>query len=186
MGSISAVEPVAGSSPLARGLHAHVFLFTGINGIIPARAGFTTRRRTSFRRITDHPRSRGVYPSLLSQYCFARGSSPLARGLRQHFRRRPRRCRIIPARAGFTVIKSWSCSAPKDHPRSRGVYGRMTTAQARVAGSSPLARGLLLIRNALAGMAGIIPARAGFTCAYSRTWRWRGDHPRSRGVYRGY
>ena len=50
-------------------------------------------------------------------------------------------------------------------------------------GSSPLARGLLLVEPADGGAEGIIPARAGFT------W-WRGsprgrhpDHPRSRGVY---
>ena len=50
-------------------------------------------------------------------------------------------------------------------------------------GSSPLARGLLLIGDALAGMAGIIPARAGFTGIKPRCAPRRPDHPRSRGVY---
>ena len=53
-------------------------------------------------------------------------------------------------------------------------------------GSSPLARGLLYLTRYDALYDRIIPARAGFTtrrvCSGSE---WR-DHPRSRGVYRGY
>ena len=51
-------------------------------------------------------------------------------------------------------------------------------------GSSPLARGLRLAGRDGHPHAGIIPARAGFTGASKRNWRPRGDHPRSRGVYR--
>ena len=54
-------EWLQGSSPLARGL-----LQAGNRGppprrIIPARAGFTTRRQGPTGRTRDHPRSRGVY-----------------------------------------------------------------------------------------------------------------------------
>ena len=90
-----------------------------------------------------------------------------------------------------------------DHPRSRGVYDRHPRPVGAEFGSSPLARGLLRQANGqqeitgssplargLHGVAaadlvhdGIIPARAGFTCAGGRPpWR-RSDHPRSRGVY---
>ena len=50
-----------GSSPLARGLPGPSSLASPSSGIIPARAGFTTRpvRRSCGR--WDHPRSRGVY-----------------------------------------------------------------------------------------------------------------------------
>ena len=51
----------------------------------------------------------------------------------------------------------------EDHPRSRGVYLPMTVAQMAKAGSSPLARGLLVNGHRIVILAGIIPARAGFT-----------------------
>ena len=52
---------VAGSSPLARGLlDMHGVLKAG-DRIIPARAGFTWRRKEHIGNMEDHPRSRGVY-----------------------------------------------------------------------------------------------------------------------------
>ena len=90
---------------------------------------------------------------------------------------------IIPARAGFTVPYLPPTLLPPDHPRSRGVYQRRRPANARVGGSSPLARGLHYDAGDNAVYIGIIPARAGFT----RSWRSPiivlADHPRSRGVY---
>ena len=56
--------------------------------------------------LTDHPRSRGVYGMVLRLIISGVGSSPLARGLRTGSRRGLECRRIIPARAGFTVIKS--------------------------------------------------------------------------------
>ena len=50
-----------GSSPLARGLLPAPAPPTGRPGIIPARAGFTLRRRGLPLLGRDHPRSRGVY-----------------------------------------------------------------------------------------------------------------------------
>ena len=52
-------------------------------------------------------------------------------------------------------------------------------------GSSPLARGLPHRRRRLFLLAGIIPARAGFTGCATTCVRRRRDHPRSRGVYAG-
>ena len=50
-------------------------------------------------------------------------------------------------------------------------------------GSSPLARGLLVPLEVASLMLGIIPARAGFTCAVHNEAERPWDHPRSRGVY---
>ena len=50
-------------------------------------------------------------------------------------------------------------------------------------GSSPLARGLLVVVSGRVFSCGIIPARAGFTDTLSCHNRLVGDHPRSRGVY---
>ena len=90
---------------------------------------------------------------------------------------------IIPARAGFTPRARRHPGGRADHPRSRGVYETTGALPAATGGSSPLARGLRRPESRGRRRAGIIPARAGFTCARppSRGSAW--DHPRSRGVY---
>ena len=152
-----------GSSPLARGLQRRLQGGHDHGRIIPARAGFTSPYSCSSRSHWDHPRSRGVYIMRSSLNGSSYGSSPLARGLRAACAPRPRRGRIIPARAGFTAFSRSSASPCSDHPRSRGVYGLFSSSRGGAAGSSPLARGLPPARRARGGRRGIIPARAGFT-----------------------
>ena len=154
---------VEGSSPLARGLRVLVVTPVVWRGIIPARAGFTTRLQAG-------PRSP----------C---GSSPLARGLRARHTPSHERTRIIPARAGFTASASPSTRPQADHPRSRGVYPTFDSINAAIEGSSPLARGLPSPTAHAYRTSGIIPARAGFTSSRSRRTSVTRDHPRSRGVY---
>ena len=113
------------------------------------------------------------------------GSSPLARGLPGGRLRRRDRKGIIPARAGFTGQEGEGRTRGRDHPRSRGVYGQGRQPAAHGDGSSPLARGLPHRVGEDAGLAGIIPARAGFTSSSSTPPRSTPDHPRSRGVYTG-
>ena len=72
-------------------------------------------------------------------------------------------CRIIPARAGFTLLELF-------------VLAGFT-------GSSPLARGLLKHVRVHNRSTGIIPARAGFTASAFTSSAAFTDHPRSRGVY---
>ena len=133
-----------GSSPLARGLLRSRPLVAQPHGIIPARAGFTQDDDVAGEGRADHPRSRGVYPAApRARSCFC-GSSPLARGLQPvRLGDGPQR-RIIPARAGFTPRPRCRFRPARDHPRSRGVYRSAACRASRCAG--------------------IIPARAGFTC----------------------
>ena len=194
-----------GSSPLARGLLRRVTPIISVDRIIPARAGFTSRRCRPGRGGRDHPRSRGVYWWGPGAVRGPRGSSPLARGLRDgaggvgagariiparagftssakllstcakgssplarglpgpHHVGLPRR-RIIPARAGFTPAPGYRLGHCRDHPRSRGVYDSHGEERTSVRGSSPLARGLPIMRLLMR-----LPIK---------------DHPRSRGVYR--
>ena len=142
-----------GSSPLARGLPAAAGVEVLPAGIIPARAGFTGRAGRRLPRGADHPRSRGVYRARRLWVECTSGSSPLARGL------------LVPA------AQEWF--ARRDHPRSRGVYAAARAEAAEAEGSSPLARGLrgLVILPEI--LAGIIPARAGFTLAD----RWYPNEP---------
>ena len=173
-----------GSSPLARGLRRARTAAARRRRIIPARAGFTPRRRWRRSRRRDHPRSRGVYVKGYWVAHHGHGSSPLARGLLCSRISRTVSTGIIPARAGFTVTIFVNGGFGEDHPRSRGVYilGRRSTSG--WIGSSPLARGLQTRPAPKILGHRIIPARAGFT-AHGRPVRIpTSDHPRSRGVYR--
>ena len=111
----------------------------------------------------DHPRSRGVYPPRTWPVSYERGSSPLARGLHRPGARMRGGRRIIPARAGFTLVESVALDGQGDHPRSRGVYDAENIFRV----SPPW----------------IIPARAGFTGGERTEGIVDKDHPRSRGVY---
>ena len=133
----------------------------------------------------DHPRSRGVYGLHPVELDHLGGSSPLARGLQRNTERNRTMKGIIPARAGFTSSKRSTGKSPTDHPRSRGVYVVVIIGSFLSAGSSPLARGLLLLILGTAGAVRIIPARAGFTVSGHDHRRKEPDHPRSRGVYFG-
>ena len=132
-------------------------------GIIPARAGFTSREPSARPESPDHPRSRGVYFGKVDYITFNDGSSPLARGLRLFEGDEGKASRIIPARAGFTGSLRFPVRETSDHPRSRGVYVKNRPERPVGQGSSPLARGLLLITDLMNVTGRIIPARAGFT-----------------------
>ena len=152
-----------GSSPLARGLRRAESSGCSLEGIIPARAGFTRRGPSSPPPPTDHPRSRGVYGAMYSLSSSRAGSSPLARGLRGVDHPRRLRRRIIPARAGFTRRGPSSPRPPTDHPRSRGVYAHRRRG-GMLSWDHPRSRGVYdaPARQGRA-VSGIIPARAGFT-----------------------
>ena len=173
---------LGGSSPLARGLLRAGTGLVEQQWIIPARAGFTKEETNEHQPHEDHPRSRGVYPASWPAGRSGSGSSPLARGLPDRPRAGASGGRIIPARAGFTTCRSTARSAWRDHPRSRGVYPRRPRSGSP-AGSSPLARGLLVRTFVRRRGWGIIPARAGFTRTRGRPACLCQDHPRSRGVY---
>ena len=153
--------------------------------IIPARAGFTSTRTRSRSAIGDHPRSRGVYLSLLHRVRVSTGIIPARAGFTPRSSTPTREGRIIPARAGFTGPRTRSAPLSRDHPRSRGVYHWRYAIVTPGTGSSPLARGLLVRRGPAPAVGRIIPARAGFTWAQPTERKVRRDHPRSRGVYQG-
>ena len=152
-----------GSSPLARGLRSPLLPVIGGPGIIPARAGFTSRTTPASTPSSDHPRSRGVYRNRAWTSSRRSGSSPLARGL--------------PSPGPLPEGRSM------DHPRSRGVYNWDPAPVVCENGSSPLARGLHDLKAEEPIWAGIIPARAGFTHDPRHHHCYDSDHPRSRGVY---
>ena len=179
----TAVRRLGGSSPLARGLlHDDRVLRDG-PGIIPARAGFTSRRPPTGVPTRDHPRSRGVYHAEPGAKLHVGGSSPLARGLPPTAHALIGSVRIIPARAGFTVGACQAGRSSRDHPRSRGVYCVAVRVSDGAPGSSPLARGLLEPGDPRRQVERIIPARAGFTSSGGTPSDWdSGSSPLARGL----
>jgi len=165
-GGVSAQSEI-GSSPLARGLRKSHHPRPSTPGIIPALAGFTGDTWRNFGWEKDYPRSRGVYAVMAGSPVSRLGSSPLARGLLLPAPLRDQARGIIPARAGFTRGPRAGGRARRDHPRSRGVYGRPLTWSFLLEGSSPLARGLQHPMTTNQKGTRIIPARAGFTTRIS-------------------
>ena len=174
-------------------------------GIIPALAGNTLKETALSSSGRDHPRSRGEYKGGLRNESQPAGSSPLSRGIRLRRRDPVPAGRIIPALAGNTRTGSWKARNCSDHPRSRGEYLLGFVGEIGGDGSSPLSRGIPesgqqvarhpRIIPALAGNTRhrqaipfgvrIIPALAGNTYACVVYESYTGDHPRSRGEYRG-
>ena len=172
-----------GSSPLARGAPIAWRSSCARAGLIPARAGSTLYSSSWFLSSWAHPRSRGEHMKSTMLAIIVLGSSPLARGAhaRSGGRRPPRG--LIPARAGSTTVRPRPTIFSRAHPRSRGEHPVRWQAQARVRGSSPLARGAPGVDVGNSRAQGLIPARAGSTagarCLYHGTWA----HPRSRGEH---
>ena len=134
-----------GSSPLARGTLRESVKHRARERLIPARAGNTRPGVTREPSCPAHPRSRGEHWWMLWLWWSRSGSSPLARGTRQRQSHVPGHVRLIPARAGNTYFPPFRARAGTAHPRSRGEHSLVIMCQPAMFGSSPLARGTLLL-----------------------------------------
>ena len=177
-----AVDDMNGSSPLVRGQPNHRQNTRWHYRIIPARAGPTWAATRRPRPSSDHPRSCGANDAALAVIGCVGGSSPLVRGQLESAITEISQTRIIPARAGPTLRRTWRVSARTDHPRSCGANQVNIRPFEPVAGSSPLVRGQPDSSPTRYGVGRIIPARAGPTpsrTGWPRSWA---DHPRSCGA----
>ena len=149
--------------------------------ITPARGDGTRRAGRRRWSRTDHPRTRGRDPDLLSPPPGPRGSPPHA-GTGHRGRRRPvPDRRITPARGDGTGRWPSERGARGDHPRTRGRDTATTGRAACFPGSPPHAGTGLHVEVDRRGGARITPARGdGTRCRrrWARVWR---DHPRTRG-----
>ena len=91
--------------------------------------------------------------------------------------------RLIPARAGNTLFICSHTPSTAAHPRSRGEHHFTHYGCRRDRGSSPLARGTLLLVLADALLSRLIPARAGNTLGIAGLPASDAAHPRSRGEH---
>ena len=144
---LCAVRCAAGSSPLARGTH----VVRRGNGeaarLIPARAGNTPIDIAPACAAAAHPRSRGEHPRSTSQMWDSLGSSPLARGTQVLYSFQWLPFRLIPARAGNTNGVKHIVKGIPAHPRSRGEHVNLIISDGHAFGSSPLARGTLVVKT---------------------------------------
>ena len=153
----------AGSSPRGRGTLRRVQRHEFGERFIPARAGNTCSLLRGLLGLSVHPRAGGEHCHAVGGLFLVHGSSPRGRGTPPGPRRRPRRARFIPARAGNTrrsARRGWPGSV---HPRAGGEHSSLTAVTAPSSGSSPRGRGTHRIRLFLSAPLRFIPARAGNT-----------------------
>ena len=173
----------AGSSPHTRGApHAAAGDQVG-DGIIPAYAGSTSRRRWATRPVTDHPRIRGEHQEGLVGILGKAGSSPHTRGALSTFPPLAGEPGIIPAYAGSTDGRGRQADAQTDHPRIRGEHGGGRSGQREGSGSSPHTRGAPDPARLRSPRRRIIPAYAGSTRPGHQRKAVTEDHPRIRGEH---
>ena len=182
-GVVSDLHHLAGSSPRARGTHDCKRGTQQQHGIIPACAGNTWWSAVAVAALRDHPRVRGEHFIFLLGSGVLVGSSPRARGTPVSSNLIMGSAGIIPACAGNTTESQSARLCNWDHPRVRGEHAiEKPTAKDRM-GSSPRARGTLIVAGVRFRWVGIIPACAGnthFDTTHSIVWR---DHPRVRGEH---
>ena len=175
---------VPGSSPRARGtLRVHVD-FHGLLRFIPACAGNTFNMEGCNVHRTVHPRVRGEHRGNLYIPPRKDGSSPRARGTPVAFQTRLFVGRFIPACAGNTLLLGLLVGAAPVHPRVRGEHGQDDPPETLGDGSSPRARGTLLVDLDLGAGVRFIPACAGNTSDSTGQSTCMSVHPRVRGEHR--
>ena len=157
----SVSQAALGSSPLAQGTFLEGLLCLRPARLIPARAGNTSGRGGHGVLSSAHPRSRGEHAARYVARLWVIGSSPLARGTRLQHLIQLFAFRLIPARAGNTVVRCLKVAPPSAHPRSRGEHREDREEWYSHQGSSPLARGTRNVNRLQAVEARLIPARAG-------------------------
>ena len=111
------------------------------------------------------------------------GSSPLARGTQDRVAGKQPRVRLIPARAGNTLVQMRARPHAPAHPRSRGEHTFTLDGAGGNRGSSPLARGTQSGTVRAAAGRRLIPARAGNTQNGLGAAKSISAHPRSRGEH---
>ena len=109
------------------------------------------------------------------------GTSPRARGKQEEVAGIGKQNRNIPACAGKTETNYGSFSSFAEHPRVRGENSAQFSISLSESGTSPRARGKLLLGTVVSAMMRNIPACAGKTSSSALRWNGAKEHPRVRG-----
>ena len=156
-------EPLSGSSPRGRGKPKRLASNGVWSGLIPARAGKTTRSWITVADEGAHPRAGGENLSFRPYLSRLVGSSPRGRGKPTVGGAEVREHGLIPARAGKTPPPRRTGTAPGAHPRAGGENCTPGTRVPVTQGSSPRGRGKPDRLQRREQAPGLIPARAGKT-----------------------
>ena len=131
-----------GSSPRVRGkLRKLSVSIRRRRRLIPARAGKTSGRPARRTTARAHPRACGENGSRRRGGFRRGGSSPRVRGKRRQIARDVLDGRLIPARAGKTVVVPTDYSDAAAHPRACGENVTLPMGRSSPSGSSPRVRG---------------------------------------------
>ncbi len=130
-----------------------------------------------------HPHSRGEHSASPSAVRLRNGSSPLARGTPSNSLACSTWWRFIPTRAGNTARRRLIVSPAPVHPHSRGEHPLFLESLQPSVGSSPLARGTLLLARRHPVPHRFIPTRAGNTTTRLFRRLFPPVHPHSRGEH---
>ena len=172
---------VGGSSPRVRGKPERIRRTSSATGLIPARAGKTSRVHRSGLRRRAHPRACGENSPTPSSARLDRGSSPRVRGKLRSLYRASYGDGLIPARAGKTYTLSSPAGSLSAHPRACGENALGKASGSLTSGSSPRVRGKRWSCRPRRRIRGLIPARAGKTSRKSLATSRRLAHPRACG-----
>ena len=178
---VMACGEILGSSPRVRGAVGEDHLAAALHGIIPARAGSSSRRTHGSATTEDHPRACGEQAHEVCGLAFAPGSSPRVRGAVDKQIERETICGIIPARAGSSSGCCRRRRRSPDHPRACGEQSILKRYKNRCIGSSPRVRGADTDTMQALYILRIIPARAGSRRSPSQAPTVSSDHPRACG-----
>ena len=170
-----------GSSPRVRGKQRRFFLVFAVAGLIPARAGKTTRAGTALGPAPAHPRACGENQAHAIRQRLVRGSSPRVRGKLEVAADDGPAVGLIPARAGKTGGRPLPAFGFWAHPRACGENPTSPADEDSSVGSSPRVRGKQASVKLLKSIGGLIPARAGKTKTSTAPTLWTPAHPRACG-----
>ena len=173
-----------GSSPHARGTQRLDLRVKWYCWFIPACAGNAYTAMIIRHNGTVHPRMRGERRVVVKPHFQPPGSSPHARGTPASSPSSSRTYRFIPACAGNAATISAHSSGEAVHPRMRGERGYQVVTQFAGRGSSPHARGTLVMDQGACGCGRFIPACAGNALDDTQHHLLAAVHPRMRGERR--
>ena len=170
-----------GSSPRMRGKRSGADGVLAVCGLIPARAGKTSRTGGGSWGSPAHPRACGENAAAAARVLTAAGSSPRVRGKRLGCGFSLRGWRLIPARAGKTLAHRRRSTRTTAHPRACGENIIDGFHKVVLDGSSPRVRGKQHPAGAGRRRRRLIPARAGKTGPRTPTRGAAPAHPRACG-----
>ena len=172
-----------GSAPHMRGIRWEGARSGRPRRISPAHAGNTGMIFVIWRRGWDQPRTCGEYAEGARARAMGGGSAPHMRGIPQLFSALGPLPRISPAHAGNTRPRRKPQPPLEDQPRTCGEYKAARLRLARLRGSAPHMRGILLGEIRYSTDGGISPAHAGNTAPALFDALYFEDQPRTCGEY---